>query len=153
MMLHCNKEGHYARECPDRKDLQRDDDQDPSHDYQRNDKSNSRGKRSTISQGRGQSFKKARNSRYESNTVDNQQDEYYLPAALFTSAPSDSMGIWLIDSGASRHFTSYKEVLHNLIEKETNLEIVLVVRTPYCLFLTLYFVICYPVQPIVESLC
>ena len=35
------------------------------------------------------------------------------------------MGIWLIDSGASRHFTGYKEVLHNLIEKETNLEIVL----------------------------
>jgi len=27
--------------------------------------------------------------------------------------------------GASRHFTGYKEVLHNLIEKETNLEIVL----------------------------
>jgi len=35
------------------------------------------------------------------------------------------MGIWLIDSGASRHFIGYKEVLHNLIEKETNLEIVL----------------------------
>jgi len=35
------------------------------------------------------------------------------------------MGIWLIDSGASRHFTNHKEVLHNLIEKETNLEIVL----------------------------
>eukprot|EP00253_Pinus_taeda_P008421 PITA_08421 len=35
------------------------------------------------------------------------------------------MGIWLIDSGASRHFTGYKEVLHNLVEKETNLEIVL----------------------------
>eukprot|EP00253_Pinus_taeda_P015982 PITA_15982 len=35
------------------------------------------------------------------------------------------MGIWLIDSDASRHFTSYKEVLHNLVEKETNLEIVL----------------------------
>eukprot|EP00253_Pinus_taeda_P007998 PITA_07998 len=35
------------------------------------------------------------------------------------------MGIWLIDSGASRHFTGYKEVLHNLVEKETNLEIIL----------------------------
>lgn len=35
------------------------------------------------------------------------------------------MGIWLIGSGALRHFTGYKEVLHNLIEKETILEIVL----------------------------
>lgn len=35
------------------------------------------------------------------------------------------MGIWLIDSGTSRHFTCYKEVLHNLVEKETNLEIAL----------------------------
>ena len=35
------------------------------------------------------------------------------------------MGIWLIDSGASRHFTGYKEVLYNLVEKETNLEIIL----------------------------
>eukprot|EP00253_Pinus_taeda_P033927 PITA_33927 len=51
--------------------------------------------------------------------------EYYLPVALSTSAPSNSMGIWLIDSGASRHFTGYKEVLHYLVEKETNLEIVL----------------------------
>eukprot|EP00253_Pinus_taeda_P013641 PITA_13641 len=102
-----------------------DDDKNPSHANQRNDKSNSKGKRSAGNQGRGQPFKKARNSRYESNIVDNKQDEYYLPAALSTSAPSDSMGIWFIDSGASRHFTSYKEVLHNLIDKETNLEIVL----------------------------
>jgi len=35
------------------------------------------------------------------------------------------MGIWLIDSGASRSFTGYKDVLHNLIEKEINLEIFL----------------------------
>eukprot|EP00253_Pinus_taeda_P004754 PITA_04754 len=107
------------------KDSHWDDDQNPSHSNQRNDKFSSRGKRSVRNQGRGQPFKKARNSRYESNMVENKQDEYYLPVALSTSAPSDSMGIWLIDSGASRHFTGYKEVLHNLIEKETNLEIVL----------------------------
>jgi len=35
------------------------------------------------------------------------------------------LGNWLIDSGASRHFTDYKEALYTLIEKETNLEIVL----------------------------
>eukprot|EP00253_Pinus_taeda_P032298 PITA_32298 len=100
-----------------------------SHAKKRNNsrhgKFNSRGKRSVGNQGRGQPFKKARNSKYESNIAENKQDEYYLPAALSISAPSDSMVIWLIDSGASRHFTGYKEVLHNLIEKETNLEIVL----------------------------
>eukprot|EP00253_Pinus_taeda_P014774 PITA_14774 len=35
------------------------------------------------------------------------------------------MGNWLSDSGASRHFTGYKEALSNLIEEETNLEIIL----------------------------
>eukprot|EP00253_Pinus_taeda_P029696 PITA_29696 len=84
----CDKPGHYAKECPDRKISHWDDDQNSSHGNQRNGKSNSK-------------------------------------AALSTSAPSESMVIWLIDSGASRHFTGYKEVLHNLIEKETNLEIVL----------------------------
>eukprot|EP00253_Pinus_taeda_P006397 PITA_06397 len=117
--------GHYARECPDRKDSHCDNDQNPSHGNQRNEKFNSKGKMNAGNQGRGQPFKKARNSKYESNTVDNKQAEFYLPAALSTSAPLDSMGIWLIDSGASRHFTGYKEVLYNLVEKETNLEIVL----------------------------
>jgi len=121
----CNKIGHYARECPDKRDSHWDNDQNPSQGNQRNGRSNGRGKRSAGNQGRGQPFKKARNSRYESNTVNNKQDEYYLPAALCTTAPPDSLGNWLIDSGASRHFTSYNEALYNLIEKETNLEIVL----------------------------
>jgi hypothetical protein len=59
----CNKAGHYARECPDRKDSHRDDDQNPSDGNQRNDKFNSKGKRRAGNQGRGQPFKKARNSR------------------------------------------------------------------------------------------
>eukprot|EP00253_Pinus_taeda_P001532 PITA_01532 len=117
--------GHYARECPDRKVSHYDDDQNPSHGNRRNGKFNNKGKRNAGNQGRGKPFKKARNSKYESNIVDNNQAEYYLLAALSTSAPSDSMGIWLIDSGASRHFTGYKEVLHNLVEKETNREIAL----------------------------
>eukprot|EP00253_Pinus_taeda_P001433 PITA_01433 len=118
-------ESHYVRECPDIRDSHQDDDQNLSDGNQRNGKSNSKGKRSVGKQGRGQSFKKARNSRYESNTIDNKQDEYHVPATLSTSAPVDSLGIRLIDSGSSRHFTSYKEILHKLIEKETNLEIVL----------------------------
>jgi len=35
------------------------------------------------------------------------------------------LGNRLIDSGASRHFTRYKEALSNLIEEETNLEVFL----------------------------
>ena len=81
--------------------------------------------------GRGQPSKKARNSKYESNVVNNKQDKYYLPVALSTTAPPDSVGNWLIDSGASRHFTGYKEALSNLIEKETSLEIALEDNSKY----------------------
>eukprot|EP00253_Pinus_taeda_P026306 PITA_26306 len=44
---------------------------------------------------------------------------------LSTTSPLDTLDHWLIDSGASRHFTGYKEVLSNLVEKKTNLEIIL----------------------------
>ena len=77
-------------------------------------------------QGNGRPSKKARYSRYEkSNVVNNKQKEYYLISTLSTTSPSNTLGNWLIDSGASRHFTGYKEALSNLIEKETNLEIIL----------------------------
>jgi len=59
----CDKVGHYERECPDRKDSHWDDDQNPSDGNQRNEKFNSKGKRRTGNRGRGQPFKKARNSR------------------------------------------------------------------------------------------
>eukprot|EP00253_Pinus_taeda_P001882 PITA_01882 len=76
--------------------------------------------------GNGRPSKKSRNSRYdESNVVNNKQKEYYLISALSTASPPDTLENWLIDSGASRHFTRYKEALSNLIEKETNLEIIL----------------------------
>jgi hypothetical protein len=32
---------------------------------------------------------------------------------------------WLIDSGASRHMTGFRDHLTNLVEKETNLHVVL----------------------------
>jgi len=48
-----------------------------------------------------------------------------LISSLSTASPLDTLGNWLIDSGASRHFTGYREALSNLIEKETNLEIIL----------------------------
>ena len=37
----------------------------------------------------------------------------------------DTLDHWLIDSGASRHFIAYKEALLNLVEKKTNLKIIL----------------------------
>ena len=35
------------------------------------------------------------------------------------------MDVWLIDSGASRHITGFKEALFDMVEKDTNLEIIL----------------------------
>jgi len=37
----------------------------------------------------------------------------------------------LVDSGASRHFSGYKEVLSNLIERETSLKIILEDNSTY----------------------
>lgn len=37
----------------------------------------------------------------------------------------DSFDSWLVDSGASRHFTGYPKVLSNLFERESNLKIIL----------------------------
>ena len=35
------------------------------------------------------------------------------------------MDVWLIDSGASRHIIGFKEALSHMVEKDTNLEIIL----------------------------
>ena len=51
------------------------------------------------------SSEKARNLRYEeSNVVSDKKKEYYLISTLSTTSPPDSLGNWLIDSSASRHF-------------------------------------------------
>eukprot|EP00253_Pinus_taeda_P014798 PITA_14798 len=93
---------------------------------QRNDRFNGKGKRNAGHQGNGRPSKKSRNSRYEeSNVVNNKKKEYYLISTLSTTSPLDTLENWMIDSGASRNFTGYKEALSNLIEKETNLEIIL----------------------------
>jgi len=127
--LGCNKFGHFARECPNRKDTSHDNDHNHSKGIfndQTYDRYNGKVKRNARHHGNGRLFKKARNSKYEeSNVVSNKQEEYYLRSALFTTSPPDSLGNWFIDSGASRHFTGFKEALSNLIEKETNLEIIL----------------------------
>ena len=76
--------------------------------------------------GNGKPFKRSRNSRYEeSNVVDNKRNEFILVSALFAASPPNTLDVQLIDNGASRHLTGYKEALSNLIEKDTNLEIIL----------------------------
>ena len=72
--------------------------------------------------GNVQPFKRSRNSTYdESNVVDNKRNEFILVSALSAASPPDALDVWLIDNGASRHLTGYKEALSNSIEKDTNL--------------------------------
>eukprot|EP00253_Pinus_taeda_P002446 PITA_02446 len=99
----CNKFGHYARECPNRRDTPHDDDNHNNNNFrgnnnQRNSNFNNQGKRNAPAsrQGNGRPSKRSRNT-----------------------------------SGASRHFTGYKEALSNLIERDTNLEIILGVNATY----------------------
>ena len=74
----------------------------------------------------------SRNFRYEEpNVVFDKLKKYYLRLALSTNSPPDSLGIWLIDSSASRHLIRQKEALSNLIEKETIVEIILGVNATY----------------------
>ena len=113
----CNKFGHYARECPNRRDSPRDYDNNnfKGNGNQRNNKFKGKRKAPSDRSGNGQPFKRSRNSRYdESNVVDNKKNEYILIFALSAASPSDTLDNWLIDSGASRNFTGYREALSNL---------------------------------------
>lgn len=106
--LACNKFGHYATKCANRRDTSLDDDNIHSRNIfndRRNDRYIGKGKRNAGHQGNGRLFKKARISRYEeSNVVSDKLKEYYLILALSTTSPPDSLGIWLINSSALRHF-------------------------------------------------
>lgn len=64
------------------------------------------------------------NSRYDNNAVET-QSKYSLDYALSSSSPSSSFNRWLVDSGASKHFTGYREVLSNLVERDSDLKIIL----------------------------
>jgi len=113
-----------------KKDTPRDDNNNKNfkgNGNQRNNRFNNKGKRNapTARNGNGHPPKKSRNSRYEEVNVVEKQKEFYLISALTIASPSDTLDHWLIDSGASRHFTGYKEALSNLIEKKTNMEIIL----------------------------
>ena len=114
----CNKSGHYARECPNRRNSPRDDDNNnfSGNGNQRNNRFKGKRKAPSYRSGNAKTFKRSGNSRYdESNVVDNKKNEYILVSALSTASPSDILDIWSIDSGASRNLTGYKEALSDLI--------------------------------------
>ena len=111
-----NKSGHYARECHNRRDSPRDDDNNNSRRNGRNNKFQGKRKAPSNRNGNGKPFKRSRNSKYDgSNVVDNKINEFILVSALSVASPPNTLDVWLIDSGASRHFTSYKEALFNLV--------------------------------------
>ena len=85
---------------------------DDNNNFRRNGRNNKfQGKRKAPldRSGNGQSFKRSRNSRYdESNVVDNKRNGFILISSLSVASPPDTLDVWLIDSGASRHLTGYK---------------------------------------------
>eukprot|EP00253_Pinus_taeda_P014678 PITA_14678 len=125
------------KQCQGR-DTPHDDDNHNNNNFrgnnQRHGRFNNRGRRNapTPHQGNGLPPKRSRNTKYdESNVVDNKQKEFYLIFAPSTASLLDTLGNWLIDSGASRKFTGYKEALSNLIEKDINLIIILADNATY----------------------
>ena len=115
----CHRPGHYARECPFKKDSL---DGDDNNNNQRND---IQGKEE------GSLWGRSRNSRYEESNVVDKINEFILVSALSAASPLDTMDVWLIDSGASRHITTFKEALSDMVEKDTNLEIILGANATY----------------------
>ena len=88
----CNKTGHYARECPNRSDSPRYDDNNNSRRNGRNNRFQGKTKAPSDRNGNGQPFKRSRNSRYdESNVVDNKINEFILVYALSTESPLDTL--------------------------------------------------------------
>ena len=77
----CNKFGHYARECPNKRDSPRDDNNNNNNNFKGNGNQRNirfKGKRKSPSDrngsGNGQPLKRSRNSKYdESNVVDNKR--------------------------------------------------------------------------------
>jgi hypothetical protein len=55
---------------------------------------------------------------------DIKDEAFFFISALSSTVPTDS-DIWLIDNGASRHMTGYREHLVDLVEKESRLHVVL----------------------------
>ena len=108
--FNCQKHGHFARDCKER--IRTPKFRNKS-DYKKDSSENQR---------KGHP-KKTRNPRYRNNAAET-QSKYFLVSSL-SSFSTDSFDSWLVDSGASKHFSGYKEALSNLVERETNLNFIL----------------------------
>ena len=76
-------------------------------------------------------IKKERNKRHHANAAEDEEpsqkkernnisdNEYSLISAL-TGTVTHGNDTWLVDSGASKHMTSYKNYLSTLIERESH---------------------------------
>ena len=76
-------------------------------------------------------IKKGRNKRHHANVVEDEEpvqkkernndldDEYSLISAL-TGTVTHGNDTWLVDIGASKHMTGYKDYLQTLVEKESH---------------------------------
>jgi hypothetical protein len=93
----CEKFGHYARHCPLWK--------------------NRKQHASTADVDREPPQKKSRKASKD-------DEEFFFISSLSGTIPTSS-DIWLIDSGASRHMTGYREHLTDLVEKDSRLHVVL----------------------------
>ena len=81
-------------------------------------------------------IKKGRNKRHHANATEDEEpvqkkernndsdDEYSLISAL-TGNVTHGNNTWLVDSGASKHMTGYKDYLSALVEKESHQKVTL----------------------------
>ena len=97
----CDELGHFARNCPKRQNKK---------------KRNKRTHRAHAAEDDEPSKKR---TRYESE-YSSSEDEYVLVFALIGNITHGSND-WLIDSGASKHMTEFKESFVKLSEHELNL--------------------------------
>jgi len=125
----CHKHGHYDQDCLKKRDASRSNFNNNRgfNNKKFNDRRRGDDRRINASDDCEEGYrpqKRSRNSRYENNGVVS-QSEYILFSALSCCTPPDSCDSWLVDSGAYRHFSRYKEVLLDLVERKSNLKIIL----------------------------
>ena len=93
----CQKVGHISRDCPLVKELKKNEGNKRHH--------------ANAAEDEGPSQKKERN--------DNSDNEYPLISALIGTGTHGN-DTWLVDSGASKHMTGFKDYVSNLIERESS---------------------------------
>ena len=100
--FNCNKLGHYAKDC-----------RSPPSQQKRK----GRFQASVATEEAKPQEEPQRRQTRAATKEQEQQKEYYLISALFSTI-TKSEEIWLIDSGASRHMTGFKQNLANYQDKK-----------------------------------